>query len=465
MPFRILRLQNLKCIYCFVIICSLPLSIAFHSEASEEISICIAPDGQFLPRSVSDGEGGAVIIWEDFRTGADWDVYTQRVNASGDKLWNTDSVPICLEVNNQRYLRMVRSGDQTIVVWTDRRSGTNWDVYAQAIDRAGKTVWSEGGIPVCANPTDQSTLDILSHGKGGAIVVWEDERRDSATQDLYIQRLDPNGHPMWEVDGIPVFPSDSLQSNPKLIADEAGGFYVVWWDVIGYDQWHIMAHRFDTNGKPLWKTPIVVSPLEGMQGEPRTISDGDGGLIVVWQIYDNFINDSLYAQRIDQAGIKRWGENGVTICNAPGIQKHASLVNDNYGGFIAIWRDERDIYADLYGQRIDADGKLQWKENGIPICTAGGHQDRPFLVRGQGDRFFLAWLDFREDYGEESQNAIYGQQIDLDGKTLWEKDGVSICTVKGEQQPPFVVRTESGDLIVVWSDARRDLGDIYMRKF
>jgi hypothetical protein len=74
----------------------------------------------------------------------------------------------------------------------------------------------------------------------------------------------------------------------------------------------------------------------------------------------------------------------------------------------------------------------------------------------------VAWVDFREDYGEESRNAIYGQAIDLEGNVLWEQAGVPICTAKGEQQPPFVVGTALGSLAVVWSDARRDLGDIYM---
>ena len=61
-----------------------------------------------------------------------------------------------------------------------------------------------------------------------------------------------------------------------------------------------MVHRIGMDGKHLWQAPTVVSPMEGLQGEPRAVSDGQGGLIVVWQIYENFINDDFYAQRIDQ---------------------------------------------------------------------------------------------------------------------------------------------------------------------
>ena len=51
--------------------------------ASENIPIAIAHQGQFAPRGVSDGIGGTVVIWEDFRTGKDWDVYAQRLNPDG----------------------------------------------------------------------------------------------------------------------------------------------------------------------------------------------------------------------------------------------------------------------------------------------------------------------------------------------------------------------------------------------
>jgi predicted lipoprotein with Yx(FWY)xxD motif len=365
---------------------------------------------------------------------------------------------------------MVHSGNQMIIVWNDRRSQTNWDIYAQAIDLSGKIVWAEDGVPVCTHPAGQSPPVILSDGEGGVLVAWEDERNSAEHQDLYIQRIDASGNPVWEIDGIPIFPSDAFQSNSQLISDEAGGFYIVWWDVIGYEQWHIMAHRLDRNGKPLWKAPILVSPPEGMQGEPRVVGDGEGGIVVVWQIYDNFINDELYAQRINRDGKKHWDESGVPLCTVPGIQNHASIVNDGNGGILAVWRDERDVYSDLYAQRIGADGKLQWAVNGIPICVAAGHQDAPFLIKteerpprlSEEDEFFVAWLDYREDYGDKGSDAIYGQKINRDGKPLWEKDGIPICTADGEQYPPYLVLSEFGELTIVWSDGRSDMGDIYM---
>lgn len=435
------------------------------STASAEVAVSTAVDGQFLPWVVDDGEGGVIVMWEDYRTGKDWDVYAQRVDSAEKARWELNGLAICTADRNQRRLRMIRYDNHAIVVWNDRRDRSNWDIYAQAVSLDGNVLWQTDGIPVCVDTADQSTQAIMSDGEGGAICVWEDERRSSEFQDLYIQRISATGEPIWKVDGIPVFPSESLQSNPIPIRDATGGFYIVWWDVIGYETWHLKAYRLRLDAEPLWEAPIFVTPTRGMQGEPRVIADGEGGIIVLWQVYENFINDQLYAQRITADGSKMWDEDGVAVCTAVGIQKHASVVSDGSGGFIAVWRDERDVYSDLYAQRVRADGTLAWAKDGIPICTAGGHQDKPFIVETEKDRFFVAWVDYREDFGEESRDAIYGQQIDLSGTLLWEETGVPISTSKGEHHPPFVTSTGNGKWVVVWSNMQEDKGDIYLERF
>ena len=195
------------------------------------------------------------------------------------------------------------------------------------------------------------------------------------------------------------------------------------------------------------------------------VGDGKGGIIVVWQIYENFINDQLYAQRISPDGKKLWQDAGVPVCTADGIQKNAAIVYDGEGGIIVVWRDERDIYGDLYMQRIHADGTLAWEKDGIPLCIAGGHQDRPFIVQSAENQFFIAWLDYRGDFGEKSTDAIYCQKIDLNGNLLWEKDGVPVSTNDGEHFPPFVVPVGDGQCAIVWSNNQRDNGDIFLKRF
>jgi hypothetical protein len=41
------------------------------------------------------------------------------------------------------------------------------------------------------------------------------------------------------------------------------------------------------------------------------------------------------------------------------------MIRDGKGGVVVVWRDDRDVFPDIYAQRIGADGTPQWKANGV----------------------------------------------------------------------------------------------------
>ena len=81
-----------------------------------------------------------------------------------------------------------------------------------------------------------------------------------------------------------------------------------------------------------------------------------------------------------------WEKDGVPVCELQVNQQQPHCIPDGTGGFIVAWWDDRNIFADLYAQRIDADGKALWGgedidlQNGVPICTEAGVQRLPQLV-------------------------------------------------------------------------------------
>jgi hypothetical protein len=57
-------------------------------------AVCTASGAQGLPQVVSDGGGGAIVVWEDARNGGDADIYAARLADDG-RLWpnNTSARP------------------------------------------------------------------------------------------------------------------------------------------------------------------------------------------------------------------------------------------------------------------------------------------------------------------------------------------------------------------------------------
>jgi hypothetical protein len=78
------------------------------------------------------------------------------------------------------------------VTWFDRRV-ISADVYAQRVNAAGSPVWTPNGVLVCVAASNfiQSDPVLASDGASGAIIVW----RDSGTVPPTIrsQHVDASG--------------------------------------------------------------------------------------------------------------------------------------------------------------------------------------------------------------------------------------------------------------------------------
>ena len=365
-----------------------------------------------------------------------------------------------------------------ILVWGDTRHG-NQDSYAQRIDANGNKLWNPEGVPVCTHPTLQDDLNATADGKGGVIVVWEDWR--NGNQDIYAQRIDNTGKPLWEANGVPVYRGAGDQYDPVLIADGQGGAIFAWWDISTPD-WNIYAQRLSADGKSMWNSgdeaenaPIPVCTAPGNQGAPVVVRDENGGVFFVWSDYRNdpnfYTSAQLYAQHLTANGEALWEKDGIPICTLQVNQQQPDCIPDGSGGFIVTWWDERNIFADIYAQHINADGEALWHdenshfpEGGIPVCTEAGVQRLPQLITTDEAGAIVYWLDYREDFGDSTEDAIYAQRLDADGKPLWEINGIPVCNAPKAQITPQAIATSVNAAIVAWGDARGQDEDIYIQR-
>jgi len=123
-----------------------------------DAAVCTQGNNQYYPAISGDGTGGAIITWSDNRN-VNWDIYAQRIDENGNQLWGAE-VAVCTAGNTQ-IVREI-TGDGTggaIITWEDERSG-NWDIYAQRISNPVPIITSIS--PQSAAPGD--TLDVAVSG-------------------------------------------------------------------------------------------------------------------------------------------------------------------------------------------------------------------------------------------------------------------------------------------------------------
>jgi len=191
---RILLVQVVLVVSCLIFLFDISAGITFAewpSDPTVNVPISTAAGDQDYHQLVSDGAGGAIITWDDWRSG-DIDIYAQRVNSSGAVLWTTDGLPICTAADYQESPQLVSDGaGGAIITWDDCRSVSYYDIYAQRVGASGAVLWANDGVPICTAANRQGTPQLVSDGVGGAIITWEDKR--NGNDDIYAQNVNPDG--------------------------------------------------------------------------------------------------------------------------------------------------------------------------------------------------------------------------------------------------------------------------------
>ena len=89
--------------------------------------------------------------------------------------------------------------------------------------------WTRNGNLISGNPSNPPSLAAAPDGSGGALLAWIQPGAGSQ-DDVYVQRIGPDGNPLWGMGGIAVCDTTGPQADPAVVSDGSGGAIVVWSD-------------------------------------------------------------------------------------------------------------------------------------------------------------------------------------------------------------------------------------------
>jgi hypothetical protein len=297
------------------------------------------------------------------------------------------------------------------------------------------------GVVVSSGDSTEFAPKIVKDCMGGAIVTWSDYRNAPSTGvDVYAQRLNPpDGAAVWGPD-IPVCTAANLQYYIQAVSDKSCGAIITWEDSRAGNR-DIYAQRLDRYGNIKWTTDgAAISTAPGDQMEQQIIADDLGGAIITWEHVSAGYRD-VYAQAIDIGGAVQWTIDGVAICTAPENQSEPKLASDMNNGAIITWTDYRFAYADIYTQKIDASGAVQWAADGVVLSEANVNQVYPEIASDGDFGAIVAWPDYR--YGGHD---IYAQRIERNG--YWGYPAPEISSIRD------IPGDEGGQVNLAWDASR-----------
>lgn len=401
---------------------------------AQPLELATAPGEQSGVRLAALSGGDFVFTWMDKRSD-DPDIYAQKVNLAGQKLWPEPFVVMgeqgVAPIIPQQNPRIQATSDNAVViVWEDfRLDYQNCDLFAQKISASGQKLWGESGVAVTTAEFAQIGQRMAKDNNGGVYIVWDDYRNGNApNDDIYAQHLSATGEALWDEGGKAIC-TQPFEQNGGLVKVSGDNIFINWMDLrngsVGI-YYQVLNPAGDLllqdDGVEVFWGLSGDAPLDQYSLHPRA-----NDVLIVWQD-TRFANEGkrIYYQIIDASGNTTFPVNGVPVTvEGGGDQENADVVITPDNGFAIVWQDSREGNPMIYAQLFNAAGERQWEPNGRKITQDYTLSQINPKISYFNDSYYIGWSEWVQYDIFLIFYRVYGQRIQ-DGNMLWGPNGKEI---------------------------------------
>jgi hypothetical protein len=460
-------------IICLLAVFSMPTGVVaqWSADPMQNLGIAVADGDQALPKIEATSDGGCYISWFDNRSGS-YCVYMQRLNALGEAQWAPNGMLISDHPQMSwlvDYDMTVDQNDNAVVVFSDMRNGTSndIDVFAYKIGPDGSFLWGPDGICLSENINSdfEPAAKVTATSVGNFVFSWQ---RSAATDILGFQKLSSDGQKMWGETGFTISGAqDHNLSAPDLAPAEGDLAIVIWKDSTG-PFWapttELYTQKFDAFGNPIW-TPsgVLIYNLGSISAwtYPEILSDQNGGAFYTWYDSPSLAEFNVWVQHVDAAGNLVLPLNGIqaSTYSTDRLHMNPSLsyvpASDDLFVFWVETNGGQTQYG-VYGQKFSPIGDRLWTDSGMEFMGLGNDQ---ISFVGSGTAENSLYVCYFQSPSTLS-TAVKAFRINLDGNMFWNPCLLSSETLGNKDDLLMVVNTENR-AFCTWDDARNDIGDIF----
>ncbi len=473
-----------KLVSLFFVFCIFPF-VAFAQWSNNPDTNTMINDtigSQNIPMVVKNSVGETYISWFSEFNNLNYDVYLQKLDSHGVKMWEKSGLLISDHPTNTwvtTYDMKLDKEDNVILVTQDQRTGTS-NVFAYKISPQGDFLWGNDGLQLSNTTGFDPSPKIEIADNGDVVFMWVDIPQDTTvSSSVILKRVSSDGTILWNAKL-----ADSLNdfTLPQILHTENDDFIVSWMTksmlpdtTLGQIYWmHVFAQKIDNQGNSIWVNNVQIDsgkmmPYTHLFSIPYLQNDGSGGAYIMWQSFSYQTDDHLpttYVNRIFNDG-SIWKPNGVLV---------SLLADDNHTGAAMVYLDGADklmvcwneYHYDaqdmtdcwgIYGQLFNPDGQYVWDENGKKIidlvCTEDTTYKNILLSKSIDSSAALV-------YGKEFLNIIsgdtsvitniYSLSLNTEGEFVWNPQIIPLSTSQSLKGHLYMSNLSNEQWVVAWED-------------
>lgn len=384
-------------------------------------------------------------VWAEWVSSSTrWDIVARRASAAFAVLG--DAFTVCNTANDQYYPRVAFgvAGGRYALVWQDARSGTDWDIYGQLVTREGNL--SGGNLALYRGDYNDMRPAIAAHGSANEfMVVFERVIAGAGQPDIAAFTFGSAGTPS----AVTRIRLASNQRYTPGVAHHTGTneYLVEWADNYAHIQVDIQAQRIQTSRALVGSLLTISAGCKGQENPRIAFGKKSAQYLAVWQDFRSGADYDLYGRMIAANGTLPGAEFAIstagTLVGDPDV-----IYNPVRDEFLIAWQDIRNGY-EVYARRLSGAGIPLGAEFLISRDTSTGSEGSARLAYNPAaDEYLVVWYAFTSG----SWN-IYSQRLTGAGQYINRNVLVSDSTAD-ELWPVVARNSREGGYLVIWQDNR-----------
>uniref|UniRef100_A0A832DGB3 T9SS type A sorting domain-containing protein n=1 Tax=Ignavibacterium album TaxID=591197 RepID=A0A832DGB3_9BACT len=426
-------------------------------DPSTNTKLVVNPVDPINISSVGDKKGGAFIVWQDSKTKDRSDVLFLHVNKDGETSFRSDGKAVSQSLENKfdPKIQLLKSGD-LLVLWKENISPTTSEIFIQKVSNKGLRLWSEYGIQITRLNKEIKEYTLKTDANGNAIIAFITKDLNSANNSLYIVKLNSSGNILKGPIRL-IYSADIKLSDSQIHPLKENLFYLNWLETkesratLYFGKVEINEDSVQIQKKNISRTKENVLSFES--------SLAGNELYVIW--YSHEKQKAIYHQLISPDGKFIWGQEGKLLTTKRGQNSYPQFDISNKNIFVT-WVNDYGNDRNIYAQLFDLKGNKLWKENGMPVIEYEGDQFGQKVISDNRGNFIIAWIDrrFTKQFGN-----IYAQKLNSSGEIQWTESGIDLGTYSNSEKSYLnLVPDEQGGAIAIFKDKREKKSEIFGQK-
>ncbi len=377
-----------------------------------------------------DGDDNALLVFPDVRAGGDLDLQVYKISPDGDFLWGADGVTLSSAAGDEIAPAVtVAAGGDVVVAYTWLPLSGDGAIFMQRLSPGGQEQYAHGGLHAAGDPGESPAFpDLVPSSDGDVILSWvRDISSYFSPRYIRAMRFDAVGAAVWPAtvaiyDQGPV----PLGFRPQIQSDGAGGVLSTWnADEGGLHMARVQrvladgSEQFPHNG-------VLVSANTSQHHIAPALAyhPTSGESFVFWDERNyNQTRWGIFGQRLSAAGDRLWGDGGIAFLPVTTVYKTMPRSLPCAGGAMGFWIEEPggpgtgDV---IRAMRVDDQGAQVWSEPIVTLASYPSGKGRLSVIRGAAEMGIVTWEDDRQDFAD-----TYGQNVNADGTLGADPTGVA----------------------------------------